>query len=124
VTTAEGKRDAADLAYGTADGKFTAPARAAFGAWSAAVPEPVWRKLVGFLEAEAALDELKDVVATDLVTAHTDAEEALAEALWNAEVHALSAAYLEEQVTLREALLSRALSVRQQRLLSALRGDA
>lgn len=124
VVTARGKRDQANADYVDADGDFTADARKDFARWSAAVPEPVWRKLVGFLEAEAALDALKDVAAADLVSAHEDAEAALAASLWNAERHALSAAYLEEQVNLREALLARALSVRQQRLLSALRGDA
>lgn len=110
--------------FGKGETDFTAAMRKDFSAWSAVVPEGVWRKVVGYVEAEAALNDLKGIVAADLVTAHEDAETALAEALWNAEVHALSAAYLEEQVNLREALLARALSVRQQRLLSALRGDA
>lgn len=115
---------AAQQAYDDADADYTAQMRADFAAWSAAVPEAVWRMLVGFVEAGATLQALRTGDSTTLVDAAQDAEAALAAALWNTERHALTVAYLEEQVNLREGLLSRALSVRQQRLLSALRGDA
>jgi hypothetical protein len=115
---------AAEDALEAAENAYTAQMRSDFSKWSAAVPEAVWRKLVGFVEAEATLQELRNGNATDLVAHQQDAESDLAAALWASEQHALTAAYLEEQVKLREALRARALTARQQRLLSALRGDA
>lgn len=115
---------AAQAAFDAQDAAYTAAMRTDFSGWSAAVPEATWRKLVGFVEAEATLQELAGDTSGPLLTAAADAEADLAEALWNAERHAVTVAYLEEQVNLREGLLARAVSVRQQRLLSALRGDA
>lgn len=119
-----GSVDDAEEALAAAEQAYTAQMRKDFAAWSAAVPEAVWRRLVGFVEAEATLQELRNGDPAALVEHQQDAEAALAQARWAAERHALTAAYLEEQVKLREALAARALSVRQQRLLSALRGDA
>ena len=95
-----------------------------FTAWSSALPESVWRKVVGFLEAEATLTELGAVDGGDLATAHEDAEKALAAALWDAERHALTVAYLEEQVAMRAEAAGRADAARSARLLAAVRGDA
>jgi len=115
----------AQQAFDQADGAYRAGAAPGdFAAWSAAVPEAVWRKLVGFLEAEATLQSLRDGDSATLVGQQQTAEGELAAALWESERHALTVAWLEEQVNLREALRARALSIRQQRLLTALRGDA
>lgn len=119
-----GDLEAAQDAFDDADLAYTQQSREDFAAWSAAVPEATWRKLVGFVEAEATLQELRAMGSAALLSAAEGAEADLAEALWNAERHALTVAFLEAEVNLREGLLSRAVSVRQQRLLSALRGDA
>ena len=119
----DGTQDAQD-AFDSANGAYTAQMRSDYAAWSAAIPEAVWRKLVGFVEAEATLQELRNGDSATLVSGQETAEADLAAALWESERHALTVAYLEEQVKLREALRARALSVRQQRLLVALRGDA
>jgi hypothetical protein len=119
-----GDLQAARDAFDAAETAYTQQSREDYAAWSAAVPEAMWRKLVGFVEAEATLQELRGMGSAALLSAAQNAEADLAEARWNAERHALTVAYLEAEVVLREGLLARAVSVRQQRLLSALRGDA
>lgn len=113
---AKGELDDADLVY-------EAAVHARFAAWSAAVPEAVWRRVMGFLDAERTLGELKAAVPADLVADVEDAEEALAVALDAAERGRITLAFLEAEVEAREARLERARAGRQLRLLGAVRGD-
>jgi hypothetical protein len=132
VDTAEQALSDARTAFTDAQGEYvefadgSAPPTFAedFTAFSSALPESVWRRVVGFLEAEATLTELGGVDGDTLATDHADAEKALAAALWDAERHALTVAFLEEQVALREALAARADAARGARMLAAVRGDA
>lgn len=97
---------------------------AKFAAWSAAVPESAWRGVLGFLEAERTLNDLKDVDPQGLVDDLAAAEAALSGALADAERGAFTLAFLEAEVAAREGRLARARAGRQPRLTGAVRGDA
>ncbi|HEV2735837.1 MAG TPA: hypothetical protein VGV85_13405, partial [Longimicrobiaceae bacterium] len=122
----EGKLAARDAAKGElddADLVYEAAVHARFAAWSAAVPEAVWRRVMGFLDAERTLNELKGAVPADLVADVEAAEAALAVALEAAERGRITLAFLEAEAAAREARLERARAGRQLRLLGAVRGD-
>ena len=98
-----------------------------FTAWTAEVPDPAWRKVLAYLEADITLRDLGDTDAaavTALVSAVTTAEANLAAALDAAETHAYTVALLEDYVTLREDRVTRFGATYPARLLSAVRGDA
>ena len=98
-----------------------------FTAWTAEVPDPAWRKVLAYLEADITLHDLGETDAaavTALVGAVTTAEANLAAALDAAETHAYTVALLEDYVTLREDRVTRFGATYPARLLSAVRGDA
>jgi hypothetical protein len=106
----------AQAAYAAVEGDFVA--------WAAAVPDSVWRKVVGFFEAEAILQQLSNQTPADLVDAVETAEEQLVGALELAERSATTLAFLADQLALRRERRADARAARQMRLLSATRGDA
>ncbi|MEW5928563.1 MAG: hypothetical protein AB1941_13930 [Gemmatimonadota bacterium] len=125
-TALEGKRtamQAAEEQLDQADLVYEAAVHARFAAWSAAVPEAVWRRVMGFLDAERTLNELKATVPGDLVAALDDAVDDLAAALSDEERGRITLAFLEAEVEAREARLERARAGRQLRVLGAVRGD-
>lgn len=97
---------------------------AGYTAWAAALPDATWQMVVGFLEARAALTELGATDAAALVTAVQTAEANLAGALANAARSAVTLAWVQDQVAVREARLAEARTGLQTRMLSAVRGDA
>lgn len=109
---------------GTATGAYPAASAATYGSWSGTVPEPVWRKIVGFKEADQELGELKATDGGQLVTDDEAAEAAVAGAAWTAETNEVKAAYLAAQVDAARAVADAAAAARPARLLAAVRGDA
>jgi hypothetical protein len=113
----------ADAALDQADLVYEAAVHARFAAWSAAVPEAVWRKVMGFMDAERTLNELKATVPADLVAALDGAVDDLANALVAEQRGRITLAFLEAEVEARETRLERARAGRQLRVLGAVRGD-
>jgi hypothetical protein len=126
VVTAQGALDDAVSDLGDARDAYDAAA-GDFTAWTAEIPDPAWRKVLAFLEADTDLQELSQTQPADLtalVDAVTTAEANLAAALDAAETHAYTVALLEDYVTLREDRVTRFSATYPARLLSAVRGDA
>jgi DNA repair exonuclease SbcCD ATPase subunit len=123
VQDAQSELDAALGELATAQSAYDA-VRDDYVVWAAAVPDGVWRKLLGFFEAEAILQELSGETPATLVSDVEDAEEELADALANAERSAVTLAFLADHLVLRREGYADARAARQRRLLSATRGDA
>jgi|GEM_PF-2874248 len=124
VKTAEASLAEKQKAYDRAADNYKAADQAAYGGWSGNVPEAAWRKVAGFVEAKATLADLSGSTGDKLVQYDETAEQQLAATLWEAEKHALRAAFLSAQIALQSAVLDRAAPTRPARLLAALRGDA
>lgn len=126
VIDAQGELDDADQALGDARGAFDADA-GDFAAWTGEVPDAAWRNLIGWLEADAILQDLSGTASADVTQLVDDVETAeanLAAALDAAEQHTNTVAVLEAYVALRRDRVTRTAATRAARLLSAVRGDA
>lgn len=112
-------RDAAEAAFSAIAADFTA--------WTGEVPDPAWRRVLAYLEADGLLNQVSAVDAaavTALVAAVTAAEADLAAALDAARRHATTVAFLEDYVALRANRVTGRGATLPGRLLSAVRGDA
>lgn len=126
VVDAQDALDAANVDLAAAEAAFTAVA-GDFTAWTGEVPDPAWRKVLAYLEADGILNQVSatDAAAvTALTSALTTAEANLAAALDAARSHAVTVAFLEDYVALRSNRVTGSGNNLPGRLLSAVRGDA
>jgi hypothetical protein len=124
VVSATSARTSAATALQNAENAYTPAVANDYTTLVANVSDAAWARVLAFFEAEAALNELGAVNPATLAGNLAQAEEELAEALWNRHAGALSAAFLAEQAAFRQALYERARDSRPGRLLGAVRGDA
>jgi hypothetical protein len=92
-------------------------------AWEAALPDPAYRLLLAFQEADEILTRLSGVKPSDLQKAVTDDDAALAAALADATKASRTTEYLRSIRTQQSQRLDHAREVRQDRLFSYVRGD-
>ena len=126
VVDAQDALDAAIVDLNAAEAAFVAIAED-FTAWTGEVPDPAWRKVLTYLEADGILNQVSDVDAaavTALVTDVTTAESNLAAALEAERSHADTVAFLEGYVALRANRVTGSGNTLPGRLLSTVRGDA
>jgi hypothetical protein len=91
--------------------------------WEAVVPDPAWKALLDYEEANAALNELSSIDPADLAKAMNDAEEAYVSALGDAAVAQRRIDYLGDAIALRQKRVDAAKAAIAARLSSAIRGD-
>jgi hypothetical protein len=92
--------------------------------WEAAIPDGAWNVLLQYLEAVAAVTDLKTTDPAALATAMDTAENDYAQALGLAEAADRRADFLNDAATFQQSLLTSARSTVAARLPSAVRGDS
>ena len=92
--------------------------------WEAAIPDTAWNVLLQYLEAVAAVNELKTTDPSALATAMDTAENDYTQALGLAEAADRRVDFLNDAVAFQQSLLTSARSTLTARLPSAVRGDS
>ncbi len=123
VSDALAAHEGALTGLGTEQGDYDA-VRDDYDGWTVLVPDRAWRKVYAFVEGRALLTDLSDDTPGTLVTALETAEQAYAEALYDASRRERGLEILEEGVAYRSARLAALQAARQSRLFSAVRGDS
>lgn len=124
VTAAEGALTTANGDLSSAEGDYAAKADD-FRGWTAVVPDAAWQRIRAFYAAQGTLQALSTGrTAAQLSSDLDSAEAALVTALLALGPDLWAEDYLADALARREARLARAGSTLQDRLLSAMRGDA
>jgi hypothetical protein len=113
----------ATLASKDADFVAAGGKKAKLDAWIAALTDDAIRAVLAMQEADEIVTRLSGITASELVTAVTDADKGLANALFAAARADRTVAYLEDALAQRLAWLARAEQGRLDNLFSAVRGD-
>lgn len=98
--------------------------RDALAAWQIIIPDEAWRLILGFVDAKAVLKDLAASNAATLQSAMDTAEGAYGDAKLAVWKSARSADFLQDTIALRQEVATDARTDLDDRLLSAIRGDA
>jgi hypothetical protein len=123
--TVAAKRAAITTAKGTFTTALTAFAdKPDLDRWQAAIPDPAWKVLLDYEQGLDALTDLSGTTPATLAGAMDTAENDYAVALQAAAVAQRKAAFLADQIALRQEVLDSAQGALSARLPSAIRGDS